>query len=100
VWNELSTHEDASSETEAFDIQIDVPYGNAMCDLKWKSNIQFSDLLADIAEKMGTKGLALCIGYMLLFWPRTPKPKPRLLNDEDSWKNLLQNVLLWIETEK
>jgi hypothetical protein len=85
---------------QAFKIGFDVPYGKAACDLNVSSNIRFADFLQDLTDAMGLRATALQVGYVLYFLPRSPKPKPKVLDSKKGWNTLICDIATWIEGEK
>ena len=84
------------------DINFEVPYKNAHRDLVIPSNTSFPTFLSRAAEKMETSLVCLAqIGYILPWkLPKSGKPVPKLLDDEDSYKKLLDNVWAHIDEQK
>jgi hypothetical protein len=67
-----------------------------------QSDVSFTSFLTDLAEKMGTSITHLSqIGYILPWMvPRTGKPVPKLLENEDGFQTLISNVSEYIDEQK
>jgi len=87
---------------DLFNIPFEVPYKNATQDLAGiTSQMQFSTVLSHIAERMDTHiSLLSSIGYIPSYKPKSPKPVPKLLEDEDAWCKLLEGVSDYITASK
>jgi hypothetical protein len=84
------------------DLAFEVPYKNAFHDLVVKSNISFSMFLTLAAQKMETSVMCLSQISYVLPWkaPRTGKPTAKLLEDEEAFKMLINNVWAHIDKQK
>ncbi|KAJ7816243.1 hypothetical protein B0H13DRAFT_1923719 [Mycena leptocephala] len=84
-----------------FDIPFEVPYKNGTRDLTGiTSRTLFDDFLHDVATKMQTRVSALNIGYIPSYRPRSSKPTPKLLEDDDSWDVLVADVQQYIKSSQ
>jgi hypothetical protein len=86
----------------AIEIAFEVPYKNAFRDLTIKSDIAFAMFLTRVADKMETSIVHRSqIGYILPWKaPRTGKPTAKLLEDEEAFRNLINNVWQYIDEQK
>lgn len=76
-----------------FDIPCEVPVGNAARDLVLRSHLSFASALRKIAKKMDVSPSHLVsLGYTLSFAPKNPKPKPKLLENEEAWNTLKDTI--------
>lgn len=90
----------STSVVTVFDIPIEVPYKNAKRDVSGiTSASSFSHVLHQIAQRMdaGPSRMA-AIGYIPSFLPKSPKPIPKLLEDEECWVKLIRDVREYIES--
>lgn len=89
-------------EWPEFDIPFEVPYKNATRDLVGiKSTTTFPKFLMALAQRMDTRvSLLSNIAYVLSYKPKSPKPTPKLLEDEDVWYRLIEDVASYIESCK
>ncbi|KIM35374.1 hypothetical protein M413DRAFT_427873 [Hebeloma cylindrosporum] len=88
------------ASTSSFDIPIEVPYKNAKRDVSGiTSASSFAHVLRQIAARMdaGPSRMA-AIGYIPSFLPKSPKPVPKLLEDEECWEKLIRDVREYIES--
>ncbi|KAF8509016.1 hypothetical protein BU17DRAFT_70602 [Hysterangium stoloniferum] len=83
-----------------FKIRFEIPYGAATRDLRINSDARYTDFLVDLADSMGLKVSNLRVGYIFSFLPKSPKPKPKLLESEKCWNILIRDLATWIEAEK
>ena len=83
-----------------FFLHFDIPFGAATRDLEIKSDVRYAEFLVDLADAMGVKVSTLRVGYIFSFLPKSPKPKPKLLDSEKCWKTLICDLATWIESEK
>ncbi|KAF8519630.1 hypothetical protein BU17DRAFT_65853 [Hysterangium stoloniferum] len=81
-------------------IQFEIPYGAATHNLRINSDVRYTDFLVDLADSMGLKVSNLWVGYIFSFLPKSPKPKPKLLESEKCWNILICDLATWIEAEK
>ncbi|KAK6981232.1 hypothetical protein R3P38DRAFT_3234491 [Favolaschia claudopus] len=82
-----------------FDITFEVPYKNATRDFEVTSTTSFPNFLTLVADKMETrKSLLTDIAYTISFWPKTPKPTPKRLEDERDWGKLIRSIEEHIST--
>lgn len=90
------------SKEETFDIPFEVPFKNAKRDLSGiNSKSSFTSFLRAAAERMGTRVTLLTeIAYIASFAPKSPKPVPKLLEDEKGWKTLIGEVWEYIKQSK
>lgn len=81
-----------------FIIPFKVVYKGATWDLTGiTSSTIFSQFLIAAATKMNVSTLHLTqLGYIPLYKPKNPKPVPKMLEDEESWEILLDDVLDYI----
>lgn len=87
--------------TAAFNIKYEIPFKNASRDLNLPSSTSFSNFLIAVAAKMETRvTLLTSIGYIPSYRPKTPKPVPKLLEDEDSYEAMMDDVDEFIATCK
>ena len=95
-------HSFCYSTGPVIDIAFEVLYKNAFRDLIIKSNISFPSFLTRVAEKMETSIIhRASIGYILPWKvPRTGKPIAKLLEDEEAFGNLINNIWQYIEEQK
>lgn len=64
-----------------------------MRDLILKSTTSFPDFLGAVAAKMMTRvTLLTAIGYIPSYRPKTPKPVPKLIEDEDSYEAMMEDI--------
>ena len=84
------------------DIAFKVPYKNAFRDLAIKSDISFTSFLTCVAEKMESSIIhRSSIGYILPWKvPRTGKPIAKLLEDEEAFRILINNIWQYIDEQK
>ena len=87
---------------QEFSIPFEVPYKNATRDLTGiTSSTRFSQFLISAAQKMNVSTLHLSqIGYIPSYKPKNPKPIPKMLEDEESWEILLDDVSDYISACK
>ncbi|KAG2021263.1 hypothetical protein CC2G_006517 [Coprinopsis cinerea AmutBmut pab1-1] len=94
----LPSESDQVEVEEEFTIPMEVPSpcGNATRDLDGiTSTTSFTSFLTDLALRMGCSVshlMAVSIGYVPSWLPKNPKPKPKLLDDEQSWEKLVNVV--------
>ncbi|KAH9969229.1 hypothetical protein BJV74DRAFT_799394 [Russula compacta] len=83
--------ESPKKKYEKFNIPFEVPFKNATRDLEGITSFTtFDDFLDMLSKKMETqKSLLSSIGYMPSYKPKSPKPVPKLLEDEASWNRLV-----------
>ncbi|PPQ84970.1 hypothetical protein CVT26_008290 [Gymnopilus dilepis] len=88
------------SSRHAFDIPVEVPYRNATRDVTGiTSASSFDYVLSEIRERMDATPSQLAgLAYIPSYKPRNPKPVPKLLEDEQAWEKLVQDVRQYIET--
>jgi len=85
----------SSEESDsAFINRFDVPFGNALHDLELPSDTLWLEFLAYVAVVMGMRVSSLHIGYMFLFWPKSLKLRPKVLDSDKTWKTLLHDARL------
>ncbi len=82
--------EDQRDEHESFDIKYEVPYSNGVRTLTLSSTAPFAEFLEALTKKM--MGSAASIGYIPSFLPKSPKPLPRLLEDEESYGMMIEDI--------
>ncbi|KAJ6462564.1 hypothetical protein C8R45DRAFT_1220539 [Mycena sanguinolenta] len=76
-----------------FVIPFEVPYNGATRDLEISSKTPFDTFLNMLATRMETrKSLLSGIAYIPSYAPKTPKPVPKLLEDEEGWRKLVDGV--------
>ncbi|KAF8579678.1 hypothetical protein K439DRAFT_1620385 [Ramaria rubella] len=83
-----------------FDIQFEVPCGNAVVNIEVKSSQRFMDIMLTIAEAMGLRVHAFQIGYVLSWLPKSPHPKPKLLANEKHLQIMVCDIATWMENER
>lgn len=83
----------------AFSIPIEVLSNGARRDLRGiTSATQFNDFIDKVTDKMGTTARSLThLGWIALYASKTPKPTPKLLEDEEDFAALLTNVWEYME---
>ncbi|KAJ7733956.1 hypothetical protein B0H16DRAFT_1467843 [Mycena metata] len=81
-------------------IKFEVPYKNGTQDLTGiTSRTEFDDFLVAVAGRMKTRVGALNIGYIPSYnKTRTPKPAPKLLEDDESWDSLVADVQQYVKS--
>ncbi|KAJ6456077.1 hypothetical protein C8R45DRAFT_1082217 [Mycena sanguinolenta] len=97
-----SPAQEARRRKSRFKITFDVPHkSGATRELEVDSTYSFDQFLDALANKMSTrKSLLSDIAYVASFVPKTPKPVPKLLEDERGWEKLLQSVDNYISASK
>jgi hypothetical protein len=85
-----------------FTIPFEVPYKNGTRDLNGiTSRTDFDDFLVAAAAKMDTRpSLMSNLAYLASYKPKTPKPLPKLLDDEEAWDGLISDVAQHINASK
>ncbi|KAJ7202719.1 hypothetical protein C8J57DRAFT_1735619 [Mycena rebaudengoi] len=85
-----------------FAIPFEVPYKNGMRALTGiTSSTSFDDFIAAAAARMETRvSLMTSVGYIPSYKPKSPKPLPKLLEDDESWEVLIADVRQHIKTAK
>lgn len=81
---------------------FEVPYKGATRDLTGiSSSTHFSQFLVAAAMRMNVSTLHLTqLGYIPSYKPKNPTPVPKMLEDEESWEILLDDVSDYIDTCK
>ena len=88
----------SSEESDsAFINRFEVPFGNALHDLELPSDTLWLEFLAYVAVVMGMRVSSLHIGYVFSFWPKSLKPRPKVLDSDKTWKTLLHDARLWLK---
>ncbi|KAJ7055611.1 hypothetical protein C8F01DRAFT_1319470 [Mycena amicta] len=85
-----------------FNIPFELPFGTGTRSLPdITSQTPYINFIMDAAAKMRRKPEEIedQIGYVPSYLPRSPKPLPKLL-DEEAWPNLIADVAQFIEREK
>jgi hypothetical protein len=79
-----------------------VPYGNgACCELEVSSGTPFSSFLDKLSCTMEVRKTLLSgIAYIPSYLLKNPKPIPKLLEDNKSWKKLVESVEAHIKTSR
>ncbi|KAG5221185.1 hypothetical protein IMY05_C4459000200 [Salix suchowensis] len=100
--DELDDDNDGDEELPLFSIPMEVPYGKKgtrnLAGITSKTS--FDMLLEKIADKMETRLADLSdLGFIPSYKPKTPKPKPKFL-DEETWESLKSEVHGYIEEQK
>ena len=85
------------SDSAAFVVRFEVLFGNVLRELELPSDTAYSDFLADVAVAVGMRVSSLCIGYIFSFWPKSPKPRPKVLDGDKTWQTLLRDARLWLK---
>ncbi len=87
------------SKMPKFDIPVEVPFRNAVRDVRGiTSHTHFDDFLERVAERMETRmSLLVYIGWTSTYAPKNPKPTPKLLEDEESFAGLVDDVWEYIK---
>ncbi|KAJ6558814.1 hypothetical protein DFH09DRAFT_1317074 [Mycena vulgaris] len=89
---EGSTHDD-DDDDEDYSITFVVPCRNATRDLVLPCTTAFGEFLTALALKMEVSVTHLAaIGYKASFWPKTPKPLPKLLESEEDYERLMEEI--------
>lgn len=91
---------DSDSELEIFKIPIEVPYRNATRDVVGITSVtSFERAMRLIAERMdaGPSRMA-AIGYIPSYKPKNPKPVAKLLEDDEAWDRLIDDVKTYIDS--
>ncbi|KAJ7729563.1 hypothetical protein B0H16DRAFT_1469948 [Mycena metata] len=89
----------AAARKNKFSITFEVPVGKtASRDIEISSMTTFDAFLDKLATTMCTrKSLLSDIAYLPSYVSKTPKPRPKMLDDEDAWKALIKGAAVWIE---
>lgn len=92
----------AQKDFEDFVIPFEVPFKNATRDLDGiTSQTTFDHFLINLAERMETRiSLLTAIACVPSYKPKSPKPVPKLLEDERVWYKLIEDVSDYIKTSK
>ncbi|KZP27093.1 hypothetical protein FIBSPDRAFT_1040299 [Athelia psychrophila] len=92
----------ARKDFEDFVIPFEVPFKNATRDLDGiTSKTTFDHFLITLAERMETRiSLLTAIAYVPSYKPKSPKPIPKLLEDERVWYKLIEDISDYIKTSK
>lgn len=85
---------DCETLVELFDIPFDVPFKNATRKLNQiTSRTSFREFIIQLSERMEVgRSLLTAIGYVPSYKPKNPKPKPTLLEEDEDWDALIQDV--------
>ena len=83
-----------SKPCELFDIPFEVPYMGATRNLNGiTSHTTFQAFLMALSKRMDVRlSLLSHIGYTPSFAPKSPKPVPKLLEDQEDWDSLVDCV--------
>lgn len=81
-------------QVEKFDIPFEVPYNGATRVLSGiTSHTEFKDFLPKLSDRTGIRlSLLARIGYVASWKPKSPKPVPRMLEDEQDWHGLIKEA--------
>ena len=79
---------------EDFPIPFEVPFKSATRNLNGiTSHTKFSEFLEAAAQRMETQlSLLASIAYVPSYKPKSPKPVPKLLEDNKDWETLLDDI--------
>ncbi|KAJ7735192.1 hypothetical protein B0H16DRAFT_1467249 [Mycena metata] len=88
----------AAARKNKFSITFEVLVGKtASRDIEISSTTTFDAFLDKLATTMCTrKSLLSDIAYLPSYVSKTPKPRPKMLDDEDAWKALIKGAAVWI----
>jgi hypothetical protein len=89
-------YETEESQDKSFTIKYEVPYGNGIRTLSLSSTTLFADFLKALTAKMVVHPAS--IGYIPSFVPKSPKPRPKLLEDEESYYAMLDDIADYVAT--
>lgn len=80
-----------------FEIPFVVPYQAATRDLDGlNSHTTFAEFLAEASKKMGVSvSHLIAIGLVASYLPKSPKPIPKLVEDETGWQRYIGAVFEW-----
>ncbi|RDB15211.1 hypothetical protein Hypma_004708 [Hypsizygus marmoreus] len=96
--------DDSSSseeEDEGFDIKYLVPHKGGTRQLTVKSTSSWDDFSQRLAEKMETRVRLLTdIGYIPSYIPKSQKPLPKLLEDDESYAAMIEDIEEYIDACK
>lgn len=83
-----------SKPCDLFDIPFEVPYTGATRNLNGiTSQTTFQAFLMALSKRMDVRlSLLSHIGYIPSFAPKSPKPVPKLLEDQEDWDSLIDCV--------
>lgn len=82
-------------------MRYEVPYKNATRDIVLPGSTSFAQFLTAVAAKMETRITHLsAIGYVPSYKPKSPKPVPKLLEDDESYEAMLDDIENYIQTSK
>lgn len=82
-------------------MKYEVPYKNATRDLTLSASTSFNAFLVALAGRMETRISHLSsIGYIPSYKPKSPKPVPKLLEDEESYETMLEDIEEHINSSK
>ncbi|KDR74217.1 hypothetical protein GALMADRAFT_28245, partial [Galerina marginata CBS 339.88] len=91
-----------SAKIPQFSIPIEVPYKNATRDVTGITSLTpYDRVIHLLAEKMDVGPIRMAaIGYIPSYKPKNPKPVAKLLEDEECWEKLVDDVAAYIESFK
>lgn len=82
-------------------IKYEVPYKNATRDLVLSASASFASFLTALAGKMEIRiTLLSAIGYIPSYKPKSPKPVPKLLEDDESYEGMMNDIEEYIRGQK
>ena len=81
---------DSDKSIKTFNIKYEVPFNNGIRTLNLSSTTPFVDFLKALMTKMMVPAQA--IGYIPSFLPKSPKPLPKLLEDEESYSTMIEDI--------
>ncbi|KAL1707596.1 hypothetical protein EV121DRAFT_288471 [Schizophyllum commune] len=87
--------DDSEDEVPTYDIPVEVPYGDGTRRVKnITTKTSFKDFNTLIAERMGIPVIK-CTGYGYIpsWLPKSSKPKPKSLEDDDDYTCMIQEVV-------
>ncbi|KAF8219839.1 hypothetical protein L208DRAFT_1382873 [Tricholoma matsutake] len=85
---------DSDEDAAEFPIPFEVPFKSAMWNLNGITlHTKFLEFLEAAAQQMETRlSLLASIAYVPSFKPKSPKPVPKLLEDDEDWETLLDDI--------
>ncbi|KAI0324838.1 hypothetical protein GY45DRAFT_1340526 [Cubamyces sp. BRFM 1775] len=93
--------DDSTTEEESYDICFKIPCGQAVQEVRIRSDVSWKFARDTFARKMGCEPLLIRLAYILPWEQKGGrKPAPTLLQHEDEWNSLKEQVDAHIKAEK
>lgn len=92
--------EDNDSDPGTFSIKYEVAIKKARIDFVLDNTTAFDIFRQNVASQMGVPLQSLsALGYTVSFWPRSPKPLPKLVDTDARYEDMIEQLEEYMKVE-